>query len=660
MDNKKDTELRLANWVDQKFKEAMVAKGELVKDWQTYMDAYNNVFANNVSKPEYKSDSISNYIFSTVETIRPIMLDNDPQWQVLARLPESQEKTDAVDFMLRCEFNREHIRKKIGTELINTLTMGTSVFYTRWNSDLDKSEVVPISIFNFFPDPLATCIDDAELLMYADYLHVNMLKGMFPEHKERLSGSSINYAELAKNDMNEVKVNNQVLVVEAWVYDWTSIDVEEDYDGDKLKKPIKGIRQIICAPELGLILSDEQNPYNDNKMPFDLLKCYDVPNNFWGDGEVKRLMSPQTQMNELNNAIVDNAKSTANMPWIVDKNAGIPKGKITNRPGLVIRKNPGSEVRRDQPPSMPAYVQNVVDNCKLDIEQISGVNDSLKGNNEKGVYTAQGILSLQEASQSRIRIKTTDLELVLGGIGLKIFNRNKQFWNEGKYVSMFGENGKQVFKLIDKDVFDYEYDIQVKAGSTAPLNKSAMFDLMIRLAQTPAEDGLPMVDRTAVLQYMPGFDAKTILGRMTGIVEAQKKDQINEQEHVANHDETQAILKQLTEQIQAMNTELAELGNKVAKEDDEGKLEQIREQSYNEGYEDSLSSIEPEQESGQEQSPNQGLPDEVLQMIGELSDEELISLMEQRPDLKEIISQELQYSQNQGTPTQGGLQGGMI
>ena len=30
----------------------------------------------------------------------------------------------------------------------------------------------------------------------------------------------------------------------------------------------------------------------------------------------------------LNNAIIDTAKTTANMPWIIDKNAGIPFGKI--------------------------------------------------------------------------------------------------------------------------------------------------------------------------------------------------------------------------------------------------------------------------------------------------------------------------------------------
>ena len=53
-------------------------------------------------------------------------------------------------------------------------------------------------------------------------------------------------------------------------------------------------------------------------------------------------IAPQIYINELTNQIIDNAKSTANMQWIIDKNSGIGQGKLTNRPGLVIRKNPDS------------------------------------------------------------------------------------------------------------------------------------------------------------------------------------------------------------------------------------------------------------------------------------------------------------------------------
>ena len=650
--DKLQQERELAEYCFFKFKEAMVAKDSIVKEWDKYMDAYNGVYFENTSKPDYKTDSVSNYIFSTVETIRPIMLDNNPKFEVIAKRPDAQEFADTIDFMLDAEFHKLGVKKIISKEMINSLVLGNSIYYVPWDKKKKSAVVKPISIYNFFPDPLATGIDDMEYGIYADYVHVNILKSMFKNKSEQLIGGSINYQELTNGNGENSRIDNQVLVTEMWMRDWTSVDIEEDEDGNP--KKMKGsIRVITCAPELGIILSDVMSPYDDDEMPFVMYKCYDIPGKFWGDGEAKRLISPQTQMNELNNAIIDNAKSSANMPWIVDKNSGIPKGKITNRPGLVIRKNPGTEVRREQPPSMPAYLQNIIENFKYDIEQISGVHDSLKGNSEKGVYTAQGILSLQEAAQARIRIKTSDLEITIANIGTKIFHRIRQFMTEDFFVAKMGDDRLPVFKEIKKDSLKEEYDIRIQAGSTSPQNKSAMFDLMIRLAQTPAEDGLPMVDRQAVLQYMPGFDAKAILNRVETINQQKRQDQVNEQQHVSEHKEMQALLQQLAEQVSVLNKELANLQGESEKSKDEAKLEEIREQAYNQGYEDSLQTSEIEANSINGSQP---IPDEILSMIGELSDEELMQLLQEKPELEQIIVQEL--SNQSGTPQQG-LQGGM-
>ena len=107
----------------------MVHKAPYTQRWITYMDAYRGDYFKNISLPEYKSNMVSNYIFSTVETIRPIMIDNNPKFQSLARQPEGMKFSNDCQEALTYEWDREDMNAKIFRELINVLVLGTSCYF---------------------------------------------------------------------------------------------------------------------------------------------------------------------------------------------------------------------------------------------------------------------------------------------------------------------------------------------------------------------------------------------------------------------------------------------------------------------------------------------------------------------------------------------------
>ena len=555
MENKKyeptDKEKKLCEWVYSKFKQSYVAKAPLMKKWQEYMSAYEGTYFKNESRPDYKSNQVSNLVFSTIEAIRPIMTDNNPKFIAVPTSPEGQEFSTDVQMALDFEWEREKLATKLPAQLIPMLVYGTAVWFVQWNGkegDYGNINIKPIDPFNIFPDPLAENIDNSEYIVYATYKNANQLKQMFPNKASAIEGSRINMSELVANrDENDSQEENQVLVLEMWCRDWTTMD-ENVKDKQVLKYP-KG-RVITCLPELGIILDDKKNPYKDGKFPFVLMKNYDVPFKFWGVGEVEQILSPQIYINELTNQIIDNAKSTANMQWIIDKNSGIGQGKLTNRPGLVIRKNPGSEVRRDTPPPMPTYVRETIDVMKADIQDISGVLDSLKGEKQTGVVAASAILALQEASQSRIRLKIKIMESNLSELANMVYSRMQQFWKLDRWVRITDIEGNPLFREIGQRVLQNDYDLKVQAGSTMPVNKNAMMDLMIRLAQTNAEDGLPVVDRKAILEYLPVGDKKAITERFSELQAKQEQQQLEQQQA-----EQQLQQQQLAQQQQGMMTE---------------------------------------------------------------------------------------------------------
>jgi len=658
----RQSEIQLASNWNFKFKDAMVAKSDYTKRWQVYLDAYNGDYFKNEKKPEYKSDLVSNYIFSIIETVRPIMLDNKPKFQAMPRQPEGMQFSDDLNEAFMYEWDREHMKPKLYRELINALVLGTAVFFIPWDSEEKNVKAIPVNPFNIFPDPLATCEDDAEYIIYASYKNVVRLKRKYPDKADKLRGGSINYSELVYENDKNARVDNQILVLEIWTWD---VDEEYDLDGEEKhkQKEYKNGRVLVVCPELGVVLEDKKMPYKDGELPFVLLKDYDIPGKFWGEGEVVQLLSPQKHMNDLNNAVLDNAKATANMPWIVDKNAGIPHGAITARPGLIIRKNPGSEVRRDEPPQMAPYVINAIETYKSDMEQISGIFNTLRGENTTGVYTAQGILALQEAGQVRIRLKVNLMEHTLGRMANMWYQRMKQYWKDDRWIMVTKHDGSYDFKMFTTDALKHDYDIKITAGSTMPVNRGAMLDLMIRLAQTPMPDGMPIVDREAVVHYLPEEIKAPILRRMEDKhIQMQEMQQAIEQigqalqemaqqlEAVAQesnqNDEQQfALIEEIMTAIEHITQEILQFKEQhdmIDREREEQEKEEgIKREAYNKGYTDAEGLYMEDEFAGQDfmtQAENMGqIPDDILEGLEALSDEELALIVEQNPEIVDLI-----------------------
>lgn len=575
-----EAELKLVREIAQKFENARIAKSEKSKLWTDCINAYNSEYFKNKSKPDYKSDEISNFVFSTVETIKPIMVDNDPKILALPKTPQGTEVADKIQNLFDAEWIRDKMSRKLVQAITICLQTGTAIIGTIWDGNsengLGNVNNILINPFNFFPDPMATEVDNAEYIIYATYKHVNSLKMKFPDKANLLRGGTINYSELVSSGSNTSNVSNQVLVLECWSRDYTTFDTDSvDDEGKAIKvrqmKYPRGRITTVC-PELDLILSDKANPYEDGKFPFNLLKCYDIPFEFWGKGEIEQILSPQTYINDLVNQIIDNAKLTGNMPWILDKNSGIGKGQLTNRPGLIIRKNPGTEVKRLQPLPMPSYIQEMIAMLKQDIETISGIHDVTQGRKPGSISAASAIMALQEAAQARIRLKVKLMEQVLSDIGQMWYARIRQFWKTNRFVRIFNDENKVDFVEITPDMLQVDIDFAIQAGSTMPTNKNAMLDLMIRLAQTGAEDGLPMVDRETVLSYTNVPDKKKIMQRF--------QQRVDEREGKAQAEQQAALEQQqaMTQQDMEHQKQMVQMQGKVDQEaiaPSDGQLEQI-------------------------------------------------------------------------------------
>ena len=646
---------KLSSWCYQKFKDAMLAKQQTTEDWFKYLNAYNNDLYTNNSVPDYKSNYCNNLIYSTIESMRPIVFDGNPKFECVPATAEALQYSKDIDTALDYEWHRTKMREKLISNSIYTFVLGTSVImlpYVYSDNDEFDGNVCPVIVnpFNLYPDPLATSVEDAEYIIYATYEHENKLKKRYPEYADRIDGGDIKYEELVNSRNENARITNQILLLEVWCRDYTTIEYEEvDKNGEKTKKKKfkypKG-RVIICAPELELVFEDKENPYESGRFPFFIFKNTNVPFKFWGEGEVKYLLSPQQAVNDLSNQVIDNAKHTANMQWIIDKNAGIPKGELTNRPGLIIRKNPGAEVRRDSPPSMPMYVSEMITRNEQAIEVISGVHDITRGQTPTGIESASAIQALQEAANQRIRLKITLLEETLSDMGNEWLSRMKQFWKSNRVIpvekpktasmpvgerNMFEmqmsgsiedtENTYDFVEIAKDKQLAQKYRVKVIGANSIQINKASMLDLMIRLAQTPAEDGMPMVTRECVLDYLPNVNKNIIMQYFSKLKEEQMQ---REQAQMLNN-EAMAQLQEVTAVVQELQT-------KSQQKEQEEYEQQIKEQGYTEGMAYAQAIIQQQEQEGD-------LPPELLQELAAMSDEELQEIISRYPELLDKLGQ---------------------
>jgi hypothetical protein len=173
-------DIGVCSYWNMKFKESMLTKAPYTKLWASYWDAYRGDYFKDSKLPDYKSNLVSNYIYSIVETIRPIMFDNDPKYQAVPRQPEGMTFSNDWEEVLIYEWDRENMSVKTVRDAITMLVTGNTVYFVPWDARAKNVKAVSTSPDNIYPDPLATSVEDAGYIIYAKYVHMNKLKKMFP------------------------------------------------------------------------------------------------------------------------------------------------------------------------------------------------------------------------------------------------------------------------------------------------------------------------------------------------------------------------------------------------------------------------------------------------------------------------------------------------
>jgi hypothetical protein len=217
------------------------------------------------------------------------------------------------------------------------------------------------------------------------------------------------------------------------------------------------------------------------------------------------------------------------------------------------------------------------------------------------------------------------LEQMLSELGGLWLSRIQQFWDSKRNIRVMNSDYQVAFDVVDKSDLDGDFDVVVVAGSTMAVNKTARLQQLIQMAQTPGEDGMPLVDRQTVLENADLPNLEEILQRFAQIKQQQA-------EEAATQQQAQAEM-QMQQQQMAQQQEMAKAEQQASQQLD---MEEIKHMEEKEKM-TLQQQLQPVQSKEGEQNSEQEALMQIIQIIAAMSPEELMKQAENNPQIAQIL-----------------------
>jgi len=450
-------------------------------------------------RPSYRHSEVLNFIHAAIQTIVPILTDRRPNIETVPENPSDFEFSEIMTQVLRGKWDRESWGQIVAEGIVDACIYGTAISEQPWNPDLlsglgdyEFKTVDPMYVYPA-PDSHDVNSENNDYFIIAKPHDLNEVKRKYPKraHKLKSDISDVDMSKTAKIDMDDFRVRsasdnlslvqgerpmdsdqpNKVLLITAWIRDETLIEEEiktKSEDGSlkkgfRTKKKYPNGRKVVIAA--GQMLEDGENEYLDGKFPYAKLVDYIMPREFWGQGEVEQLKGPQQLINKLMSYTMDVISLMGNPVWKNPTGSGVFSESLTNQPGLVIDHIDGFEPKREQGENVQPSIFQAFDRLREVFDTISGVNEVTQGaqpRNASGV----AIDSLMEASQTKIRLKSRNVEAWLTAVGQQMGSRILQFYSIPRIVRITeNENAAKYFKIAIDEVTDESGEAQQRIAT---------------------------------------------------------------------------------------------------------------------------------------------------------------------------------------------------
>jgi hypothetical protein len=356
------------------------------------------------------------------------------------------------------QLEESHAKKHLRAAAFESALFGTGIMkgpfavdkeYANWDEEGNYSPVfktIPqttsVSIWNFYPDPDAATMEEAEYVIERHKMSRSQLRALKnrPYFRQNAIDNALRLGEsytkewweqVMEDDSQESK-SERFEVLEFWGFVDTEILEQQDID---IPKDLRDAEQLsvnvwICN---GQVLRLVMNPFTPAYIPYFAAPYEMNPYSIFGVGIAENMDDTQTLMNGFMRMAVDNAALSGNLLIEVDETNLVPGQDLSVYPGKVFRRQggaPGQAIFGTKFPNVSNENMQMFDKARVLADESTGFPSFAHG--QTGVSgvgrTASGISMLMSAANGSIRnvVKNID-DYLLAPLGKAFFNFNMQF-----------------------------------------------------------------------------------------------------------------------------------------------------------------------------------------------------------------------------------------
>jgi hypothetical protein len=321
--------------------------------------------------------------------------------------------------------------------------------YANWNEEGDYEpmfktvpQVEHVSVWNFYPDPDANNMDEAQYVIQRHKMSRSQLRNLKkrPYFRGQVIDEAISFGEnynkkYWEDDLSDYAPEHGIDRFEVLEY-WGMVDIEMlEEQGVNIPKDLQDFDELqanvwICNNNLIRMVL---NPFKPAKIPY-VAAPYELnPYSFFGVGIAENMDDTQTLMNGFMRMAVDNAVLSGNLIVEVDETNLVPGQDLSLYPGKVFRRQggaPGQAIFGTKFPNVSSENMMLFDKARQLADESTGMPSFAHG--QTGVQgvgrTASGISMLMGAASGSIKtvIKNVD-DYLLRPLGEGFFRFNMQF-----------------------------------------------------------------------------------------------------------------------------------------------------------------------------------------------------------------------------------------